>query len=517
MDGKLKIQLPSIGEDDDKNNESSPSDLSFSSLSSSCSSSSLSSASSLPAPRLNRKLISKIQEPLTAPVKTNNNNMFAFTRSISALNTIPFSLGVIRAKNAFMKKLSQEPVHTPADYKCAGNKHWDRIAAKSKVLLVLSDIDFSDLASEDVPDANDNVRPPTTSGSAPIPPPPPLGTLSYRIPPRGTSAIPPPPPPPLRCPIPPPPPGPSSGPPPPPPPPTRTGPGPPPPPPPSLTQMMNKTKIKPKKETCKMVKIHWKTVPDNLVQNNTIWNVSSSISWDRSKMESLFKIQDKPRKLSMDVAGKHKELQVLDSKRSNQINIGIKNLPNLDSLKTVIEEMDDKVITREGIEKLQGLIPTDEEVSAIKEAQGDNSEMPLGNAEKFLLILHSINGLDCKLKLWAFKVDFKAMEKDICEPLRCLKEGIGKVKSSQLLPKILKLTLEIGNFLNNSSVSGFQLDFLSKITWVKDTNTKKPLLYHMLKVKTTFFQENIDPNNLFSFILGNSEVGHYFGRLPARV
>jgi len=25
------------------------------------------------------------------------------------------------------------------------------------------------------------------------------------------------------------------------------------------------------------------------------------------------------------------------------------------------------------------------------------------------------------------------------------------------------------------------LDFLSKITWVKDTNTKKPLLYHMLK------------------------------------
>ena len=74
--------------------------------------------------------------------------MFAFTRSISALNSsVGFSvgMGLIKAKNAFKKKLSQE--HSPADYKSFGVKQWDRIAAKSRVLLVLADIDFSDIVS----------------------------------------------------------------------------------------------------------------------------------------------------------------------------------------------------------------------------------------------------------------------------------------------------------------------------------------------------------------------------------
>ena len=194
----------------------------------------------------------------------------------------------------------------------------------------------------------------------------------------------------------------------------------------------------------------------------------------------------------MENSGKAKELHVLDSKRSNQINIGIKNLPNLNNLKTVIEEMSDKDITREGIEKLQSLIPTDEEISSIKDAQRNNSELPLGSAEQFLLILSSINGLDCKLKLWAFKVDFKAMEKDICEPLLSLKEGMRAVQKSEIFCQYLNLLLEIGNFLNSSNASGFQLDFLSKVTWVKDTVHKKPLLHHVVKEMTQSHPESGD-------------------------
>jgi len=230
-----------------------------------------------------------------------------------------------------------------------------------------------------------------------------------------------------------------------------------------------------------MVKIHWKSVPENCARNNTIWNKTSSVNWDRKRIQELFKIEEKARRSSLDVSGKAKELHVLDSKRSNQINIGIKNLPNLNNLKTVIEDMNDKDITREGIEKLQSLIPTEEEISCIKDAQKNNQELPLGSAEQFLLILNSINGLDCKLKLWAFKVDFKAMEKDICEPLLSLKEGLRAVQKSEIFFQYMNLLLEIGNFLNCSNASGFQLDFLSKVTWVKDTVHKKPLLYHVVK------------------------------------
>ena len=233
----------------------------------------------------------------------------------------------------------------------------------------------------------------------------------------------------------------------------------------------------------KLVKVHWKTLPGLSGRTDTVWNTETSVTWDRAKVESLFRVEDKNRRSSVEQLGKPKVLLVLDSKRSNQINIGIKNLPALNKLKAVIEDMDDTVISKEGVEKLQGLAPLEEEISAIKDGQRDNPDLPLGSAEQFLLLLDSISGLDCKLKLWAFKVDFKAMEKDICEPLKSLKEGIRSVKTSKLFPKLVKLTLEIGNFLNSSQAQGFQLDFLSKLSWVKDTVTKKTLLYHIIKVK----------------------------------
>lgn len=242
----------------------------------------------------------------------------------------------------------------------------------------------------------------------------------------------------------------------------------------------------------KLVKLHWKTIPGDCAQADTIWRSAPSVAWDRRRLESNFRLQEKNRRSSVELLGKPKELLVLDSKRSNQINIGIKNLPPLNKLKAVIEEMDDTVITKEGVEKLQGLTPSEEEISAIKEAQKETPDLPLGSAEQFLLLLDSISGLDCKLKLWAFKVDFKAMERDICEPLKSLTEGIKCVKSSKMFPKLLKLTLEMGNFLNASDAQGFQLDFLSKLSWVKDTVSKKTLLYHIIKVSDRDHRDNND-------------------------
>jgi len=256
----------------------------------------------------------------------------------------------------------------------------------------------------------------------------------------------------------------------------------------------------------KLVKLHWKTIPGDCAQADTIWRSAPSVAWDRKRLESNFRLQEKNRRSSVELLGKPKELLVLDAKRSNQINIGIKNLPPLSKLKAVIEEMDDTVITKEGVEKLQGLTPTEEEISAIKEAQKETPDLPLGSAEQFLLLLDSISGLDCKLKLWAFKVDFKAMERDICEPLKSLTEGIKCVKSSKMFPKLLKLTLEIGNFLNASDAHGFQLDFLSKLSWVKDTVSKKTLLYHIIKELLNTHPDFGDLHSEFSHLTAVSRI-----------
>ena len=63
---------------------------------------------------------------------------------------------------------------------------------------------------------------------------------------------------------------------------------------------------------------------------------------------------------------KDKVLTVLDPKRSNQINIALTNLPPVSSLRDIILDMKDDVITRDDIEKLQALLPSEEEVINIR-------------------------------------------------------------------------------------------------------------------------------------------------------
>lgn len=101
---------------------------------------------------------------------------------------------------------------------------------------------------------------------------------------------------------------------------------------------------------------------------------------------------------------------MLDHKRSNAINIAMTKLPPPRAIKAAILKMDATVVTREGIEKLQNMLPTDEERGKIQEAQVVNPELPLGSAEQFLLTLSSISELAARLKLWAFKLDFENSE-----------------------------------------------------------------------------------------------------------
>lgn len=76
---------------------------------------------------------------------------------------------------------------------------------------------------------------------------------------------------------------------------------------------------------------------------------------------------------------KSKEIIVLDHKRSNAINIAMTKLPPPRAIKAAILKMDSTVVTREGIDKLLNMLPTDEERGKILEAQVQfGNELPLG-------------------------------------------------------------------------------------------------------------------------------------------
>lgn len=160
---------------------------------------------------------------------------------------------------------------------------------------------------------------------------------------------------------------------------------------------------------------------------------------------------------------KNKEIIVLDHKRSNAINIAMTKLPPPRAIKAAILKMDATVVTREGIDKLLNMLPTEEERGKIQEAQMINPELPLGNAEQFLLTLSSISELAARLKLWAFKLDFEISEKEIAEPLMDLKQGLELLKANKTFKCILSTLLEVGIFLNGQPVKGFQIEYLAKV------------------------------------------------------
>uniref|UniRef100_A0A4W5KVF9 FH2 domain-containing protein n=1 Tax=Hucho hucho TaxID=62062 RepID=A0A4W5KVF9_9TELE len=103
------------------------------------------------------------------------------------------------------------------------------------------------------------------------------------------------------------------------------------------------------------------------------------------------------------------------------------------------------------------MTPSEEEKQKIQEAQLANPDVPLGSAEQFLLTLSSISGLCARLQLWAFKLNYETLEKEIAEPLFDLKLGMEQLAKNKTFKRILATLLAIGNFLNSTSVSVFFL------------------------------------------------------------
>uniref|UniRef100_A0A8C5FZX3 Formin homology 2 domain containing 3b n=1 Tax=Gouania willdenowi TaxID=441366 RepID=A0A8C5FZX3_GOUWI len=351
---------------------------------------------------------------------------------------------------------------------------WDQLMAAPRELRI-KEMDFTDLGDEDDMDILDMDT--VTEPPDHIPPvPPPLFCPAL-----------PPPPPLFGCP---------------PPPPIFGKMMPPPPPfmaaiPPSSPQMSRgEAPLFQKKK--KTIRLFWNEVrpvdwqcKSHKFCKESLWSKLEPIKLDTSKLEQLFESKSKEvAKAAVD--GKRQEIIVLDSKRSNAINIGLTVLPPPRTIKTAILNFDEYALNKEGIEKILTMIPTEEEKQRIQEAQLVNPDIPLGSAEQFLLTLSSITELSARLQLWAFKMDYELIEKEVAEPLQDLKEGMDQLEKNKTLRYILTTLLGIGNFLNGSSAKGFELSYLEKVAEVKDTVHKQSLLHHVCSIVVEKFPDSTD-------------------------
>ncbi|XP_062425621.1 FH1/FH2 domain-containing protein 3 isoform X7 [Rhea pennata] len=371
----------------------------------------------------------------------------------------------------------QVPEKTPAQPKKESDYIWDQLMANPRELKI-KDMDFTDLGEEDDVDVLDMDMGP---GDSLVPPPPP---------PPSFLGMPPPPPPPLF--------------------------GCPPPPPPSANllappplfstpQGLGSPQVSrgqpafiKKKKT---IRLFWNEVrpfewqcKNNKRCREFLWSKLEPIKVDTSKLEHLFESKSKELPVTKKTAadGKRQEIIVLDSKRSNAINIGLTVLPPPRTIKTAILNFDEYALNKEGIEKILTMIPTEEEKQKIQEAQMANPDVPLGSAEQFLLTLSSISELSARLQLWAFKMDYEIVEKEVAEPLLDLKEGMDQLEHNKTLGFILSTLLAIGNFLNGTNAKAFELSYLEKVPEVKDTVHKQSLLHHVCTMVVEKFPDSTD-------------------------
>ncbi|XP_003472071.1 FH1/FH2 domain-containing protein 1 isoform X2 [Cavia porcellus] len=341
--------------------------------------------------------------------------------------------------------------------------------------LCIGDLDFSDLGEDEDQDML-NVE--CVEAEKGIPPPPPLLHLQ--------SGGPPPPPPPLPLPI--------------------KGPCPPPPPlaAPPPHSALDGPPLPTKRKT---VKLFWRELKlagshtgsgSRFGPSPTLWASLEPVSVDTARLEHLFESRAKdvlPSKKAGE--GRRTMTVVLDPKRSNAINIGLTTLPPVHVIKAALLNFDEFAVSKDGIEKLLTMMPTEEEKQKIQEAQLANPDVPLGPAENFLMTLASIGGLAARLQLWAFKLDYDSMEREIAEPLFDLKVGMEQLVQNTTFRCILATLLAVGNFLNGSQSRGFELSYLEKVSEVKDTVRRQSLLYHLCSL---VLQTRPDSSDLYSEI-----------------
>ncbi|XP_059523770.1 FH1/FH2 domain-containing protein 1 isoform X5 [Myotis daubentonii] len=342
--------------------------------------------------------------------------------------------------------------------------------------LCIGDLDFSDLREDEDQDIL-NIET-VEAGKGVPPPPPPLPLLSEGPPPP-----PPPPPPPIKGPFPPPPPLPAA------------------PLPPSAPDGLA---LPTKRKT---VKLFWRELKlagghgssgSHFGPGSTLWASLEPVSVDTARLEHLFESRAKdvlPSKKAGE--GRRTMTTVLDPKRSNAINIGLTTLPPVHVIKAALVNFDEFAVSKDGIEKLLTMMPTEEERQKIEEAQLANPDIPLAPAETFLMTLASIGGLAARLQLWAFKLDYDSMEREIAEPLFDLKVGMEQLVHNATFRCILATLLAVGNFLNGSQSSGFELSYLEKVSEVKDTVRRQSLLHHLCSL---VLQMRPDSSDLYSEI-----------------
>ncbi|KAH6581690.1 hypothetical protein BASA60_002277 [Batrachochytrium salamandrivorans] len=179
-----------------------------------------------------------------------------------------------------------------------------------------------------------------------------------------------------------------------------------------------------------------------------------------------------------------KEITFLDGKRSQNCNIMLKAVkldPKL--IKRAILTVDTDTLPRFVLAELLKFIPTDDEITALK--QYTAADLPtLASAERFMFEISEIENYEPKLKAMHFKTCFGEYEDDAETLITGLQKASEDVMNSKKFTDLLKVILALGNYLNSGArggAYGFKIGSLLKMMDTKSTvQGRKHTLLHYL-------------------------------------
>ncbi|VYS66196.1 unnamed protein product [Arabidopsis thaliana] len=186
---------------------------------------------------------------------------------------------------------------------------------------------------------------------------------------------------------------------------------------------------------------------------------------------------------------------LIDQRRAFNTGIMLQKveMPLPDMMAAVLA-MDESVLDVDQIENLIRFCPTKEEMKLLKNYTGDKAT--LGKCEQYFLELMKVPGVESKLRVFSFKIQFGTQIKELNKGLNAVNSACEEIRTSQKLKEIMKIILCLGNILNQGtargSAVGFKLDSLLNLSEKCSANTNMTLMHYLCKVLASKASDLLD-------------------------
>lgn len=242
----------------------------------------------------------------------------------------------------------------------------------------------------------------------------------------------------------------------------------------------------------KMKRFHWDALPESSVAENTLWSELNQQPDEDALDEDDFLSAFAAKKPTAKLVPKKKEQQeqqlstvkLLEAKRSYNIEIAISRIKlSHEEIRAAIVSMDENTLGDDEIATLAKFAPTSAEEQKLKAFKGDRNR--LGTVEQFFLCLLSIPDVSAKLAHMHFLRTFDHRAEVVETQIGVVEEACKEIFSSDSLKQVLRVVLQLGNYLNGGTskgkAAGFKLQSLRKLRDTKTTNNKSTLLHYLIQ------------------------------------